>query len=64
VADDLFASPGVSEVDARIAATAAAHGVPLVTEDAGLRRAVAAHAPQVGLWTWGADLRPRLVALS
>ncbi len=59
----LLRRPGVSDEDARIAVAAAAHGVPLVTEDGALRAAVEALLPQVERWTWEADLRPRLLAL-
>jgi predicted nucleic acid-binding protein len=58
------ASPGVSDEDARIAVTAAAHGVPLVTEDRDLRRAAAAHLPETPLWHWAQDLLPRIEALA
>lgn len=57
-------SPGVSEEDARIALTAAAQDVPLVTEDRDLSVAVAAQLPAVALWHWDRDLRPRLEALA
>jgi hypothetical protein len=57
----LHRSTGVS--DARIALTAAAQGVPLVTEDRDLRLAVAAHVPDLPLWRWAPDLRPRIAAL-
>jgi predicted nucleic acid-binding protein len=60
----LRARPGVSDDDARIAATAALHGVPLVTEDAGLRAAAAAELPGLEVWRWEADLRPRIGALA
>lgn len=59
----LRTSTGVSFDDARIAITAAAHDVPLVTEDRDLRLAAAEHLPDVPLWTWATDLRPRIVAL-
>ncbi|HMJ33485.1 MAG TPA: PIN domain-containing protein [Baekduia sp.] len=49
--------------DALIAAAAAAQRVPLVTEDRRLREAAAAHLPGLVLWSWAADLRPRVVAL-
>jgi predicted nucleic acid-binding protein len=49
--------------DALIAAAAAAQRVPLVTEDRRLRDAAAAHLPGLALWSWAADLRPRVVAL-
>ncbi|MEA2228851.1 MAG: hypothetical protein QOF04_2481 [Solirubrobacteraceae bacterium] len=55
--------PGVSDEDASIAVAAAVRGVPLVTEDRDLRRAVATELPDVALWTWSTDLRPRIVAL-
>lgn len=58
----LLRARGVSEEDARIALAAAAREVPLVTEDRDLREAVAALLPRVALWTWAADLRPRIVA--
>ncbi|UTI65105.1 PIN domain-containing protein [Paraconexibacter antarcticus] len=60
----LAASTGVGEPDALIAAAARAQGVPLVTEDGDLRRAAAVLLPDLVLWTWAADLRPRLVALA
>ncbi len=60
----LLASPGVSDEDARIAVTAAAHGVPLVTEDRELRDAVAAHLPATPLWTVRDELLPRVAALT
>jgi predicted nucleic acid-binding protein len=56
-------STGVSDDDASIALTAAAQGVPLVTEDRDLRLAVAAHLPDLPLWRWAPDLRPRIAAL-
>jgi predicted nucleic acid-binding protein len=59
----LRASTGVSDDDARIALSAAAQGVPLVTEDRDLRLAVAAHLPHLPLWRWASDLRPRIAAL-
>jgi predicted nucleic acid-binding protein len=59
----LMRAPGVGESDARIALTAAEHGVPLVTEDRDLRAAAAEHLPDLVLWRWAADLRPRLAAL-
>jgi predicted nucleic acid-binding protein len=59
----LLAERGVSDHDARIAAAAAANGVPLVTEDRDLRLAAAAHVPGLALWTWDADLRPRIEGL-
>jgi predicted nucleic acid-binding protein len=60
----LVAEPGVSQEDARIAAAAAAHGVPLVTEDRDLRLAAAFHLPGLALWDWVGDLAPRLAALA
>jgi predicted nucleic acid-binding protein len=60
----LRASAGVSEEDARIAVTAAAQGVPLVTEDRDLRLAVAAHLPDTPLWRWLTDLLPRIRELA
>jgi predicted nucleic acid-binding protein len=59
----LRASTGVSDEDARIALAAAGQGVALVTEDVALRLAVAAHLPDVALWDWATDLRPRIAAL-
>jgi predicted nucleic acid-binding protein len=59
----LMRAPGVGESDARIALTAAEHGVPLVTEDRDLRVAAAAHLPELILWRWADDLRPRIAAL-
>jgi predicted nucleic acid-binding protein len=56
-------STGVSTEDAHIALTAAAHGVPLVTEDRDLRLAIATHLPDVTLWRWTTDLRPLIAAL-
>jgi predicted nucleic acid-binding protein len=61
--DELRARPGVGDEDAQIAATAAAQGVPLVTEDRDLRDAVGLLLPQLALWSWAADLRPRITAL-
>ena len=49
--------------DAVIAATAAAQSVPLVTEDRRLREAAAIHLPDLVLWSWTADLRPKIVTL-
>jgi predicted nucleic acid-binding protein len=63
VLGQLRASTGVSDDDARIALSAAAQGVPLVTEDGDLRLAVAAHLPRLPLWRWATDLRPRIAAL-
>jgi predicted nucleic acid-binding protein len=60
---DLMRAPGVSESDARIALTALEHGVPLVTEDGDLRAAAAEHLPELVLWRWAEDLRPRIAAL-
>jgi predicted nucleic acid-binding protein len=59
---DLMRAPGVSESDARIALTALEHGVPLVTEDADQRAAAAQHLPDLELWRWADDLRPRIAA--
>ena len=58
------ASPGISDEDAGIALTADLHRAPLVTEDRALREAAGAHLPGLELWTWAADLEPRLQALS
>lgn len=58
----LLANPGIDEVDARIAATAIVQGVPLVTEDRGLRAAIGDAAPGLALWDWAHDLRPRILA--
>jgi len=58
----LLRHPGIDEVDARIAATAIREGVPLVTEDRALRAAIATVAPDLELWGWPHDLRPRLLA--
>ncbi len=63
LADRLRASPQISDEDASIAMTAALHGAPLVTEDRALRLAAAAHLPHLRLWTWAADLEPRLLGL-
>lgn len=60
----LRTSPGVSDEDAGIAATAHLHGAPLVTEDRALREAVGLHLPGLSVWTWSADLEPRLLALA
>jgi hypothetical protein len=57
-------SVGVSEEDARIAMAAAIHDVPLVTEDRDLRLATTEHLPDLTLWRWATDLRPRIVALA
>lgn len=59
----LRSSAGVGDQDARIALAAAAQGVPLVTEDRDLRLAVATHLPEVPLWHWATELRPRIAAL-
>jgi predicted nucleic acid-binding protein len=59
----LRARTGVSHDDARVAATAAHHAVPLVTEDRDLRLAVAELLPALPVWRWAADLRPRIAAL-
>lgn len=64
VLEALLRSPGVDEGDAQVAASALAQRVPLVTEDRGLRQAVAAVVPELPRWTWVADLRPRLLALA
>jgi predicted nucleic acid-binding protein len=58
------AGVGVSEEDARIAVTAAAHGVPLVTEDRDLAAAAAAHLPDTPIWHWLTDLLPRIEELA
>jgi hypothetical protein len=55
---------GVGWDDALIGAAAAEHGVPLVTEDRALASAAAGLDPPVEVWRWGADLRPRIVALA
>lgn len=55
---------GVDLEDALIAAAARAQAVPLVTEDRDLRAACEALVPELVLWTWDADLRPRLIALA
>jgi predicted nucleic acid-binding protein len=60
---DLMRSPGLSESDARIALTALEHGVPLVTEDGDLRDAATEHLPDLVLWRWAEDRRPRIAAL-
>lgn len=60
---DLMRAPGVGESDARIALTALEHDAPLVTEDRDLRAAAAEHLPDLVLWRWVDDLRPRIVAL-
>jgi predicted nucleic acid-binding protein len=60
----LLRSPGVSDEDTRIALAAAVQGVPLVTEDRDLRAAVAAHLPRLRTWTWGSELRPRILGLA
>jgi predicted nucleic acid-binding protein len=52
----------VSDHDAGIALAAAAHHVPLVTEDRDLRAAVTAHLPEVAVWDAG-ELVARLEAL-
>jgi predicted nucleic acid-binding protein len=59
----LRTSAGVGREDARIALAAAIQGVPLVTEDRDLRLAVATQLPDVPLWGWAIDLRPRIAAL-
>jgi hypothetical protein len=56
----LMSAPGVGEVDARVALTAVEHGVPLVTEDRDLRAAATEHLPELELWHWAQDLRPRI----
>jgi predicted nucleic acid-binding protein len=58
----LLRHPGIDEVDARIAAAAILQDVPLVTEDRALRAAIAAVAPELEVWGWPHDLRPRLLA--
>jgi predicted nucleic acid-binding protein len=63
-ASRLRGARGVDRDDAAIAAAAAHHGVPLVTEDRALREAVAARLPQVAVWDWRAGLAPRLDALA
>lgn len=60
----LAGTPGVDLADALIAVAARAQHVPLVTEDGALRRAVAELMPEVELWDWAGELRPRLVALA
>ena len=60
----LRSSPGVDREDARIAAAAAIHAVPLVTEDRALSPAAGLHAPGLAVWDWAGGLRPRIVALS
>src|SRR4051812_39578941 len=57
-------APGISGRDARIALAAAVRGVPLATEDRNLRRAVADQLPQVAVWGWASDLRPRILAVA
>ncbi len=59
----LLAWRGVSEEDARIALAAAREAVPLVTEDRDLRDAVRVHLPAVVVWTFAADLLPRITRL-
>jgi len=59
----LRAARGVGSGDALIGAAAAAHGVPLVTEDRALAAAAAAAAPPVTVWAWAPDLQPRIAAL-
>ena len=59
----LQAAGDVSDHDAGIALAAAAHHVPLVTEDRELRAAVAAHLPEVPVWD-AESLVARLEALS
>ena len=59
----LQASPGVDDDDAHIAAAAWQTGAPLVTEDRALRAAAQVHLPEVAVWSWAADLRPRILAL-
>src|SRR4051812_19976360 len=59
----LMSSVGVGEPDARIALTAAEYAVPLVTEDRDLRAAVAEHLPELVVWRWAEDLRPRIAEL-
>ena len=60
----LLRSPGVDEGDAQVAASALVQGVPLVTEDRSLRQAAATLLPELPRWTWGDDLRPRIIALA
>jgi predicted nucleic acid-binding protein len=60
----LWSHTGVDIEDALIAAAAWAHRVPFVTEDRDLRAAAAAVLPDLSLWAWEADLRPRLTALA
>jgi predicted nucleic acid-binding protein len=59
----LRAARGVGWDDALIGAAAAAHAVPLVTEDRALAVAAAAAGPPVAVWDWAGDLRPRILAL-
>lgn len=58
----LLGHPGIDEVDARIAASATLQGVPLVTEDRPLRAALETAAPELELWDWAFELRPRIRA--
>ncbi len=60
----LRAARGVGWDDALIGAAAAAHAVPLVTEDRALALAAAAADPPVAVWGWVAGLRPRIVDLA
>lgn len=55
---------GVDFEDALIAAAAWRQRVPLVTEDRDLRTACAAVLPDLAVWAWAPELRPRLVALA
>ncbi len=48
--------------DALVAATARWEALPLVTEDTGLRKAVARELPAVDLWRWS-DLHVRIASL-
>jgi predicted nucleic acid-binding protein len=59
----LRAARGVGWDDALIGAAAAAHAVPLVTEDRALAAAAAAADPPVAVWGWAGGLRPRILAL-
>jgi hypothetical protein len=52
---------GLAEDDAVIAAAAAGQGVQLVTEDRELQAAARAPGAGVEVWTWAADLRPRIL---
>jgi len=59
----LRAARGVGWDDALIGAAAAAHAVPLVTQDRALAAAAAAADPPVTVWDWPGELRPRILAL-